>query len=252
MHKVEIVKYFNTDPRLGRHVEHDSRSLAYPVTAEVPKELTDVFWPDVAPVLDQGNLGACVGFTGADFLNTTFAASVRTAVNKGSFFDNTDGGRFYHLATLSDNIAGTYPPDDTGSSGLGLAKALKKLGYIKSYLHAFTWAQFQSAIATQPVCMGTLWTNGMFKCDSYGVIHVGSLSQDNIAGGHEWMIRGISYTKGLCLGRNHWSAKWDTVDGEKNVIPTGNKVPGEFWIPIKDVQKLLLSANQGDVTVLKI
>lgn len=236
------------DPRLDRHVEHDDRSWGYQVTEEVPKTPEDVFWPDRGPILNQKDLGGCVGFTGADFLNTDMAAAVRTAHNSGQFYDDQAGINFYHLATVSDSIKGTYPPDDTGSSGLGLAKALKKAGLITGYQHAFSWAQFQAAIAIQPVAVGTLWTNSMFNPNKDGVLKVGSLDDSNVAGGHEYMIRGISYTKSLVLMRNHWDVTWDTKDGEK--IAAAGKVPGEAWITFADFQKLL--ANQGDVTVLKV
>jgi hypothetical protein len=242
-HSVLIQHIDQNDSRLGRHVEHDSRSWDFAVTAETPAKPVDVFWGDQAPILNQGNVGGCVGFTGADFLNTDFAKQVRHAHNSDQFYGNDEGLTLYHDATVADNIKGTYPPDDTGSSGLGLAKALVKLGLIKSYQHAFTWAHFQAAIAVQPVAVGTLWTNDMFKPNKDGVIKVGSLSDDNIAGGHEYMIRGISYTKNLVLMRNHWDYSWSPHT-------SGQKLPGEAWISIPDFQELL--ANQGDVTVLRI
>jgi hypothetical protein len=245
-HTIQIEYIDQKDPRLGRHVEHDSRSLQYAVAE--PRKLTqkDVFHEDAGPILDQGQLGACVGFTGADILNTTYFANIRATHNSNNYFNDDDGMRFYHDATVSDNISGTYPPDDTGSSGLGLAKALKTAGLISSYKHVFSWAQFQAAIAKQPVALGTLWTNSMFKPDKNGVVKVGSLSNSNIAGGHEYMARGISYTRGLVLCRNHWNTNWDTSEKVKD----GGKVPGEFWVTFADLQKLL--ANQGDCTVLNI
>jgi hypothetical protein len=242
-HSILLSHFDRHDPRLGRHVEHDSRSWNFAIDLDEPKELTDVFWGDKGPILDQGEVGGCVGFTGADILNTDFFAAVRQAHNSGKYYQNKDGLNFYHLATVSDNISGTYPPDDTGSSGLGLAKALKKLGLIKSYQHAFSWSQFNAGIAKQPLALGTLWTNDMFNPNKDGVISVGSLDDSNIAGGHEWSVRGVSYTKNLVLGRNHWNASWDKTTN-------GQKLPGEFWISIPDVQKLL--KNQGDVTRLVI
>lgn len=242
MHQISIAIPDRKDPRLGRIQEHDSRSLAFAVQAAAkPPDLT-IFWSDEAPVLDQGDLGGCVGWTGADILNTDVYKPVRDKVNGGRYFDDTDGKNFYHLATVSDNISGHYPPEDTGSSGLGLAKALKKLGFIDSYLHAFSWSAYLTAIAKGPLAAGTLWTNKMFKPDSKGVVRVGSLTDSNIAGGHEYMLRGRDATLGLNLARNHWTKTWDA----KNL---GQKLPGEFWL-IDDDLKLLLK-NQGDITVLK-
>lgn len=229
------------DPRLGRHVEHDSRSRNFPVTTPPPKKLQTVYWGDSAPVLDQGNLGGCVGWTGADILNTELYGSVRQAKNNGQSYTDKDGLTFYEAATHADNIPGAYPPVDSGSTGLGLAKALKKLGLIDRYTHAFTWAQFLASMAVGPVALGTLWTNRMFNPDRNGVVHVGALSNSTIAGGHEYMCRGINVEKSLALCRNHWRPSW-------NPKALGPKLPGEFWLPVPDLKTLL--ANQGDVTVL--
>jgi hypothetical protein len=238
---VTIVKYDRADPRLGRHVEHDEASRAFAFAAAAKPPTDTIIWEDDAPVLNQGDIGGCVGWTGADILNTAMYKPVRDRVKGGQFFDDTDGKNFYHLSTVADNIAGTYPPDDTGSSGLGLAKALKKLGYIDRYTHVFSWNSYLTAIAKQPVAVGTLWTNDMFKPDKNGVVRVGTLTDANIAGGHEYSIRGRDNTRGLNLCRNHWTATWDTKKD-------GPKVPGEFWLPDQDLQLLL--KNQGDITVL--
>lgn len=226
---------------LGRRVEHDPRSRDFPVTAPTPAKLQTVYWGDSAPVLDQGNLGGCVGWTGADILNTDPYTPVRQTRNNGHFYTDKDGLAFYEAATRSDDIAGTYKPDDTGSSGLGLAKALKKLGLIDRYTHAFTWTQFLASIAVGPVALGTLWTNRMFTPDRNGVVHVGTLSDSTIAGGHEYMCRGINVEGSLLLCRNHWQPSW-------NPKTLGPKMAGEFWLPVPDLRTLL--ANQGDVTVL--
>ena len=47
--------------RLGRHVRHDPRSLAYQVAAVDPATLTSVRHVRGIPVLDQGDLGSCTG-----------------------------------------------------------------------------------------------------------------------------------------------------------------------------------------------
>lgn len=245
-HRVVIEHVDSTDRRLDRHVEHDSRSRQFPVSAPQPDTLKTIYWDDAGPVLDQGNLGGCVGFTGADILNTVGFQPVRAKFNGGQFYQNRDGISFYSAATHADSIAGAYPPHDTGSSGLGLAKALKKLGLVDRYEHAFTWQQFEAAITSGPVAVGTLWTNQMFNPGIDGVVGVGEINQSTIAGGHEWMIRGVNVERNLILGRNHWAADWNPVIG--NPAIDGPRLPGEFWVPIPDFQSLL--ASQGDVILL--
>lgn len=226
---------------LGRHVQHDTRSRDFAFTVAEAKQEVDTFWTDEAPVLNQGDIGGCVGWTGADILNTDPFAKVRAAKNGGKFYTDADGLKFYEAATRADSIAGQYKPDDTGSSGLGLAKALKNLGLIDRYTHAFSWDAFVQAILTQPVALGTLWTKKMFTPTKDGVAHVGTLTDANIAGGHEYMARGISFSRSLVLCRNHWEPTWD---GHQQA----EKEPGEFWLTFADLKTLL--ANQGDVTVL--
>jgi hypothetical protein len=228
---------------LGRHYEHDERSEAFTISAP-PVSPKTIFWSDAAPILNQGNIGGCVGWTGADILNTDMFKPVRDKMNKGQYFTDADGLRFYELATQNDSTPGSYPPDDTGSSGLGLAKALKKLGLIDKYEHGFGLNHFFAGIMTQPLAMGTLWTNDLFTPDSEGIIHLGALTEDNIAGGHEWGCRGIDMERGLALGRNHWAANWDTVSLPSDSI----KQSGEFWIPLEDVETLI--NNAGDMTLL--
>jgi hypothetical protein len=241
---VHIPHAKNTPYALGRHYEHDERSEAFTISAP-PVSPKTIFWSDAAPILNQGSIGGCVGWTGADILNTDMFKPVRDKFNKGQYFTDADGLRFYELATRCDSIPGNYPPDDTGSSGLGLAKALTKLGLIDKYEHGFGMDHLFSGIMTQPIAMGTLWTNDMFNPDSEGIVHVGQLTDSNIAGGHEWMLRGIDMERELGLARNHWAANWDTIS-----VPGDNfqKSNGEFWIPLSDIEVLI--GNNADITLL--
>lgn len=221
---------------MGRHEHHDPRSLEFPFTAPAPVTYQTLLWGDSGPILNQGKIGGCVGWTGADMLNTDEFGAVRAKFNAGGYYLDPEGQMLYHLATTDDGLGPPYPPDDRGSSGLGLAKAMQGLGLIGAYTHAFGFDHFQQAIAFQPVACGTLWTQQMFTPDPDGLVHVGDLTnQDNIAGGHEYMIRGINYENqlvGPC--RNHWTPQWG--------------LGGEFFIGFDDFQSLL--AQQGDVTVL--
>ena len=239
-----VINKIDTAPNLpfalGRNVEHDERSRDFAFSIPPPEKLTDVIWPDVSGILDQGNVGSCTGNAAAQLVNTAAFDKMRTIVHKDTFLTEKDAVTIYSEATKLDNISGSYPPDDTGSSGLGAAKALKRFRYIETYTHCFTWDQFCAAIATQPVIAGTLWTHNMFTPDSKGVIHVHSIAEGNIAGGHEYMIRGILYSKSLVLMRNSWSYTW--CPGSEN-----GKVPGEAWISFADFKTLL--KNQGDITV---
>lgn len=241
MTSTTIKVYHPTDPRLKRHVEHDDRSRNFAFAAAPKVVDKTIFWENDAPILDQLKLGGCVGFTGADVMNTAMFTPIRRNRNGNQFFNNNDGKFFYQQATMNDSIKGQYPPDDTGSSGLGLAKALKKLGYIDGYTHVLSWNAYLTAIQKQPLALGTLWTNNMFQPNADGVVSVGELTDANIAGGHEYSVRGRNADTHLNLCRNHWNKSWSPHTIKQ-------KLPGEFWITDNDL-KLLLK-NQGDITVL--
>jgi hypothetical protein len=224
---------------LGRHVEHDSRSRDFafqlPATPIVHKS---VLWPHNTPVLDQGSKSSCTGNAMSQLLNCKMFASCR--LGKISL-DEKDALALYSLATHLDGFGSDqyYPPNDDGSSGLGVAKAAQQLGYIDNYAHCYTMTQLQAAIQTQPVITGTSWTNSMFQIDANsGIVPVGALNSSTIAGGHEYLIQGIDYQREVVVCLNSWGPGWGGGDG---------LTPGQFRITFADFTNLL--ASDGDVVV---
>lgn len=235
---IKIVKYKPTDPRLGRHVEHDNRSWNHQFMGKGQRPLRKTtHWTSKAKPLDQGDVGACTGNAITQWLNTDFAGQVQIDKNKGEAFDEQDALDIYAKATALDSIPGTYPPDDTGSSGNAAAKAAASFGYIKSYSWLFSYTSTQAAIEKSPLIVGTLWTNDMFTPVN-GLVKVGDLVDSNIAGGHEYLMSGIDYEEEVFEFRNSW--------GEYD----GSKPGGYFAITFRDFVKLL--AASGDVTVPKL
>jgi hypothetical protein len=218
-----------TDPRLGRVVEHDERSRNYAFTLTQPTHTT-VNWTTSAPVLDQGDVGSCTGNAMAQLLDTDHFTGTGLG---GKYLDETDALTLYELATRLDHMPGEYPPTDRGSSGVAVAKAAEKLSYITRYEHCFGWPHFQAAIETQPVIVGTLWTQQMMTPGPDGLVTVGELSDQTVMGGHEYLCRGINYETQRITFRNSWGAGW----GDQ----------GEFAISFTDFETLL--ACEGDVTV---
>ncbi len=228
---------------LGRHLEHDSRSRSF--TIEVPPvgvPRKSVLWPHRAPVLNQMKLGACTGFAMTQLLNCCMYAPTRKKV-KGTdgWLTDADAILMYGLATHLDGFGpeNYYPPNDDGSTGLGVAKAAEQDGFIDSYQHAYTVPQLQAALATQPVIAGTSWTNSMFRCDPVtGFVTVGPINDSTIAGGHEYAILGVDYQLQCFVMLNNWSDKWGGGDG---------LAPGYFRVKFTDYEELL--ANDGDIII---
>ena len=220
---------------LGRHVEHDPRSLAYAHGVLPQTAIKSVDWTRRAPIFDQGNLGSCTGNAAAGLLATDSKARTGlTSVTVNGHLlpiDEQLAVQVYELATQLDNIPGTYPPDDTGSSGLGAAKALKKLGLAASYRHAFSLDALKSALQSGPVMVGTVWLNSMFEPMGAGNVLVDRAS--DVAGGHEYVLSAYDATADQFRIDNSWGEGWG--------------IRGSAWITAADMQWLL--SHQGDVNV---
>lgn len=229
------------DFKMGRHVEHDSRSRKFPVKTETqrcpwwpaplptpvpPKPVpTDtVLWEPSIPALDQGELGSCVGNAIAHLVATT-------AKNHAPDDSITEGDAvdYYALATTYDDIPGQYPPTDTGSSGLGGMKALQADGLLKGYNHAFNVDGMIVGLQKTPVAIGVSWTDNMFYPNDEGFV----FPTGPVVGGHEFMVYGWDEDGQFFTARNSWGSSW----GDN----------GDFRIAIDDMVTLL--SDDGDVQV---
>jgi hypothetical protein len=219
---------------LGRIVHHDPLSRNYPFPVKAPVAGKDVIHAMAAPALDQGNLGSCTGNAAAQWLNTVAATKNRLAgqllhrMANSEFLNEDDAVELYSTATMNDDEPGQYPPDDTGSSGLGVSKAMQRFGFITAYTHAFSFDQFLAAAQHQPVIIGINWYESMFTPNpKTGLISV----RGNVAGGHEILVRGVLTSKKRVLIRNSWGSSWG-----RN---------GDAYISFAGMKRLL--NEQGDV-----
>lgn len=221
--------------RLGRHVEHDTRSLAFAVENMLERLLPakTVEWQRFSPILDQGDIGSCTGNAMAGWLGCW--PHVRDAADADAF-DEDAALKLYELATRLDHVPGQYPPDDTGSSGLAVAKAAKQLGYISGYGHALSVDGLLHALQTAPVIVGVPWFQGFDRPDSSGVVK----PTGTIRGGHEFLIRGYEHGQteatSMLLADNSWGSAWG--------------VRGSFLFSVATWR--VLAANQGDVTIPRV
>jgi hypothetical protein len=187
--------------RLGRHLNHDPRSLAYRVgrTAE-PRT---VRWERRIPILDQGNLGACTGYATVGVLGTepyysTLASRVWPWPDLAR--------RIYSDATKIDPFDGEWEPDDTGSDGLSVAKTAKNLGYISGYQHITSIGEAHAAVQDGPFIVGSLWMSGMDQAESrdFGTVEPTGTPR----GGHEYECLGYDANLDLWEFANSWSTDY--------------------------------------------
>lgn len=219
---------------LGRHIRHDprSRNFAAPRKAEPTRDKRHHRY---GSVLNQGQLGACTGFTGAHNLNSAPMRSIFTLL-KSPTFKAEDAISFYSGATARDPFPGVYPPDDTGSSGLAVAQELQARGHVKLYEWAFGFQHGLGVISQRPLMQGSYWTYNMF----YPTIDGQVRPTGGDAGGHEYLWMGVELRSKTTRSDNRswflnsWGAEWG--------------LNGYFWMTWDDHEALL--ARDGDLVVL--
>ena len=179
--------------RLGRNMWLDGRSLAHMVendVQEMGKPLKSCQWERVLTVLDQGQLGSCSGNAGTGALGTqpfydTVGSTVLPAPGDEAAAEDF-AVQLYADATVVNGYPGTYPPDDTGSSGLAICQVLKSRGTISGYGWARTAYGFLRLLQNGPVLQGMPWYNAFFTPDPQGFIDSDpNWASSGVAGGHE-------------------------------------------------------------------
>jgi hypothetical protein len=206
-----------SDPRLGRHVRHDPQSWNYAVTAADVDTLKSVRHKSQIPTLDQGQLGSCTGNAATKCLSYDATADEKYAVG------------VYSDATKLDNYPGAYPPKDTGSDGLSVAKVLKSRDLISGYQHAFSLEALLTALAKQPVIVGTEWRQDMFHPAADGRQKI----TGDVAGGHEYCLDELDVENKRIWMQNSWGDSWG--------------VEGRAYFTWDDMKTLL--AASGDCTI---
>jgi hypothetical protein len=146
-------------------------------------------------------------------------------------FDEKTALQLYSAATRLDGVAGVYPPTDTGSSGLAVAKAAKQAGYITAYHHAFGLQHALEALVLTPVIVGIDWLDSFDKPGRNGLVKITASSR--VRGGHEIEAFGLDVDARLIWFYNSWTAQWG--------------LNGTFCMSWDDFDQLL--QNNGDCTV---
>jgi C1A family cysteine protease len=145
--------------------------------------------------------------------------------------------KLYELATTLDEFDGSYPPDDTGSSGLAVSKAAMKMGYISGYKHAFSTTNALRALMLTTLIMGINWYETMdYPNPDTGKVEV----YGEIRGGHEVQIKGF-----------HESTTSDPYDGLLECCNSWGKgwgMNGKFYLTVHDYERLM--GEDGDTTIL--
>jgi hypothetical protein len=202
------------DLRLGRHVHHDSESRRYAFpTAGL--SIAAVRHQRHVPIFDQGQLGSCTGNAAVGCLAT--GPFYGTLTNPVYSEDEAGAVACYSAATRIDGYGGEYPPTDTGSDGLTVAKVLQQAGEIAGYQHTFSLDDALKALQTVPLITGVDWYADMFNPSSEGLLSVSG----QYAGGHEIVVDEYDPVRGWVGFTNSWGAGWGVAAGSTCRLRTG-------------------------------
>lgn len=191
-----------SDGRLARLRQFDERSRSYPIRKMVKgQEPRNRVWA-CDSVLDQGQEGACVGFSCAHELIS------KPKPVKGITAKFAREQIYWEAQRMDPWEGGSYPgakPQYDGTSTLCGIKVLHKLGYIKEYRWAFGMDDLILAVGhIGPVVLGLNWYEGMFEPHSCGFLHV----TGKLSGGHAILCRGVNVTEEYFLLHNSWGKDW--------------------------------------------
>jgi hypothetical protein len=186
------------DAVLDRIPEFDERSRSFNIRPLLPTifKPRGYTWriPAGRYVLDQGQEGACVGFSFAHDL------LARPVVVPDVY--ELQAKQIYNLAKTLDPWEGE---NYEGTSVLAGAKALMQLGFLAEYRWAFTLDDLTAAIGYKgPAVLGVWWREGMLNPDADGFIHY----TGEIVGGHAIMCNAVNVKKGFFTLTNSWGHWW--------------------------------------------
>lgn len=192
------------DPRLGRHVNHDERSRRFALPTQGLR-IESVNHERHVPIFDQGSVGSCTGNAGIGCLGTGPFWSTMSEADSPYFpLDQESAVRLYSASSAVDPFPGQYPPEDTGSDGLTIAKVLTAAGAISGYQHTFTLEDALKGLTRSPFITGTLWLDDMFTPNAEGLVRPTGRG----AGGHEYIGRAYDDARGWIWFDNSWGAGW--------------------------------------------
>jgi hypothetical protein len=197
--------------RTGRHQAHDvldampERDAATVVDLFTP--IRTVQHQEFEPVFDQGQLGSCTA-------NAALGTLVTAPFGKpGVSYTEADAVALYELETTLDNtqIPGSYPPDDTGSTGPWSMMALERQKRIRSFVHSRSAHHALLLLNSGPISIGVTWFQSMFDVKQLGpngqaLIHVDTTTP--VAGGHQVCVVGNDAKAQMVLIRNSWGEGW--------------------------------------------
>lgn len=204
---------------------HDERSRNFPVMALcVGKKPRSRTW-GCKVYLDQGNVGACVGFS------VCHEAAAQPVVVPDITHETAI--EVYNRARDLDE----YPGKHEGSSVTAGMKAGKERGWYSEdgYRWAFGVDDLSVSVpALGPAVLGIKWTEDMCKPDAKGWIK----PTGKTVGGHAILCVGYNLKKDAFRLHNSWGTRWG--------------YRGDCWISRKDLATLLADGGEAAIPLKRL
>jgi hypothetical protein len=220
----EIPEQVVEGKRLGRHIQHDPRSLGF--VAEQAQSIVSVTHQAQGLPLNQGQIGSCTANALCGALDS--APDLSGGVPK----TEADALKLYELETQMEGKP--YPPNDPGGSGLMVCKAAKQLGMISSYTHAFGVQNALHALVLRPVITGINWYTSFDTPAQNGLVAIAPGA--TVRGGHEIVADGIDAPNQLVWFWNSWGTQFGVGGRFCMSFATWNQLlqqGGDVTVPIK-------------------
>lgn len=181
-----------------------SRKLGFPKEL---RNLKSIKWERHVPVYKQSNSGACVGYAALGALGTGSLYDTLKANDKLPNFSEELAIEIYSKATALDEYPGQYPEQDTGSSGLAAAKALRAMGLIESYRRYSSFSAALLVLQIAPVISGINWYKNFAEPTPEGECLI--LPNTSPLGGHEIVVDELDVENQRVWFTNSWGPDWN-------------------------------------------
>lgn len=218
-----------TDPRLDRIPQWDPENLRYPIRTIVAALPPRSYTWSLQGYLDQGNEGACVGFS--------FGQELRARPRIAGWVDASYAREsiYWEAQKIDPWSGGSYPgasPEYEGTSVLAGAKVCQDLGHFREYRWALNLNDLILAIGYKgPAVIGINWYTGMFRPDSTGLIK----PTGGVAGGHAILVRGVSLKLKRFRLSNSWGQDWG--------------LNGDCFVEFDDMERLLFVDTDAEACI---
>lgn len=238
------IKQYDVTGQLGRHMVLDPRSLAYR-RRYTGEPLKPAEWAPKVPVLDQQDLlaqdihtselfegapdvdalGSCTANAATALISVLHDAA--TLAEAGLDVSDPVAAEKWAISLYSDATHRdqwhdqAWPNTDCGSSGLGVAKALRHRGLVDQYGHATTGEELCALLQNGSVLMGLRWRECFFEPVGTSALldDIPNWQDSPVAGGHEVCITALEdvaydatgwldYARTILRVRNSWSSSW--------------------------------------------